>query len=1147
MKKTNKILSVLLVIAILLSVFAHFPVSVSAANKTIRDTVLILDDSGSMEGEPMEHLIDAAEKFCESVLNASGTNRVAIITYNSEAYLKSDFTDNITALQTAINAVDEYGMTNIYDALSIANDLLNSSTANVKNIVLMSDGLPTEGTVSLNGKYDYDDYSGYDYANAVYEQAVSYHPYYYIYTLGFFHNVYGDTKAFASQFMQDLQNAGYYEVDKVEELQFTFGEIAEEITETKITGTFNFPDSFYEGERDASATYYYADEYFYASSMEYNPSLATMSLCLAMSAFGSENVESYENKSTNVKNLMKELMFEEFEVSESFRIKPTADSIAAAIGHKKIQDNDGDIYTLIAVTVRGGGYEQEWASNFTLGKTGNHQGFTYASEQVVDFIEEYISSCGLEGQIKLWITGYSRAAATANLVAGALDSGTSLDSDVTLAKTDLYAYCFETPAGLCDKKAIADEVTYGNIFNIINPNDIVTKVAPVTMGFGRYGIDKVLPTRESKTGYKAQYEAMMKQYNALENTTRYTVDDFKYYKVDLRNAFNKHKVVYEANDYMSMGAFLDDFLYKMVTDHISRNKFVDDLQEGVREVCKFVYCDDEKVEEAVDIFISKITDVDALVKILLMAMWDKDLALGEITDLLKESFSEAGVVDIDDIKVATIPLLNIVLQYAINNINDIVSVLANENYSRIFPAHFPELCLAWLQSMDENYITDKGNTFSSGSYRIIRINCPVDVNVYDMQGTLVASIIDNQAKELGTSISSFVNADGEKTVYLPPDADYEIEIIGTDTGMVSYSVNEFSYEIGCINRLVNYYDIPIEKDRTLTAMVPAYNITYLENGTAEGTNTNYELTDDEGNVLTPDLDVSGEEAINSRHNVIAVSENEDHGIVSGSGIRQTGNYAMVIAVPQEGYSFEGWYVKQQKVSSEAEYRFRVEDDITLIAKFVSNTPASVGEVEEKEDDNNGWIIALAVIAAILFVAGVVGIVVVSAGKKETDSDENNEYIGNDEEFPDIPGNIPMNIVMCTRCGIPHPSNRPCKCYEEQNREQITEEAQCKSGIIQITNGSMRGFAVPIRDKETLYLGKDAKICNVVFTNDYTSVSRMHCSVTFDDANNKYYVVDNSSNGTYLIGKKRLVKGKRTAVNVNTVLLLANEQCTVLLG
>lgn len=144
-------------------------------------------------------------------------------------------------------------------------------------------------------------------------------------------------------------------------------------------------------------------------------------------------------------------------------------------------------------------------------------------------------------------------------------------------------------------------------------------------------------------------------------------------------------------------------------------------------------------------------------------------------------------------------------------------------------------------------------------------------------------------------------------------------------------------------------------------------------------------------------------------------------------------------------------------------------------------------------------------------------------------------------------NIPMNIVMCSRCGKTHPNNQPCECLNEQNKDRITEDTERSTGFIQVTNGSMSGFSVPIKDGETLYLGKDPKVSNLVFTSDYKNVSRMHCAVTFDAKANRYFVTDSSSNGTYLISKKRLIKGKRTPVNINTVLILANDECTVILG
>ena len=65
-------------------------------------------------------------------------------------------------------------------------------------------------------------------------------------------------------------------------------------------------------------------------------------------------------------------------------------------------------------------------------------------------LKSYIRENKISGDIKIWLTGYSRAAATANLVAGALDDGEKLGDGVVLKKEDLYAYFFDTQLG--DKK-----------------------------------------------------------------------------------------------------------------------------------------------------------------------------------------------------------------------------------------------------------------------------------------------------------------------------------------------------------------------------------------------------------------------------------------------------------------------------------------------------------------------------------------------------------------------------------------------------------------------------------------------------------------------------------------------------------------------
>ncbi len=115
--------------------------------------------------------------------------------------------------------------------------------------------------------------------------------------------------------------------------------------------------------------------------------------------------------------------------------------------------------------------------------------------------------------------------------------------------------------------------------------------------------------------------------------------------------------------------------------------------------------------------------------------------------------------------------------------------------------------------------------------------------------------------------------------------------------------------------------------------------------------------------------------------------------------------------------------------------------------------------------------------------------------------------------------------------------------EAENKEEETETTVF--GGIEILNGTMKGFAVPMEDKDLYYLGKDSKYSNIVFSADYKNVSRMHCSVEYDAQNRVYYLTDLSSNGTY-ISNRRLDKGKRTRVGAGVVVSLANSQCQIAL-
>lgn len=178
--------------------------------------------------------------------------------------------------------------------------------------------------------------------------------------------------------MKDIQNAGYYDVIYPEELEFAFDDISDDILDGSKEFTY---DNGY------TERCYYKDSYFNESSYNYNASLATMSLCFAVSAFGAGQVNDYENKSKNARYMLNSIIGvsdNTIETNDWFKTKPTTDSIGVIAGNKSIKVGEEN-YTLIAVAIRGGGYEKEWASNFTIGSSGQHVGFNTAKNNVIAF------------------------------------------------------------------------------------------------------------------------------------------------------------------------------------------------------------------------------------------------------------------------------------------------------------------------------------------------------------------------------------------------------------------------------------------------------------------------------------------------------------------------------------------------------------------------------------------------------------------------------------------------------------------------------------------------------------------------------------------------------------------------------------------
>lgn len=116
--------------------------------ETTSDVVLVIDCSGSMEGDKLTNTRKAAKAFGQKLLTEGSTTRIAIVTFIDEAtaYNNGHFygAGELAAFETAVDgATYANGGTNQQAGLHVAQQLLNTSTAGLKNIVILPDGEAT--------------------------------------------------------------------------------------------------------------------------------------------------------------------------------------------------------------------------------------------------------------------------------------------------------------------------------------------------------------------------------------------------------------------------------------------------------------------------------------------------------------------------------------------------------------------------------------------------------------------------------------------------------------------------------------------------------------------------------------------------------------------------------------------------------------------------------------------------------------------------------------------------------------------------------------------------------------------------------------------------------------------------------------------
>ena len=221
----------------------------------------------------------------------------------------------------------------------------------------------------------------------------------------------------------------------------------------------------------------YSDEFFLEPSPGDHPELRALSYALALAGYenqadGYPADPSYPNP--KLTNLLDQMGFSDYQ-SWDVASEPDGHSMGTTIGHKTLSNGQ----ELIVVAPRNYNYMTEWLSNFNVGTSGDHAGFSESADLIKNRLDQYLSERNLSNY-KIWTVGYSRGGAVVDLFARNVNENIT---DYEMEHDNFYAYTFGAPRGSIT------ETRYDNIHDVKDGNDLLLGyVFPELWGFYNTGV-----------------------------------------------------------------------------------------------------------------------------------------------------------------------------------------------------------------------------------------------------------------------------------------------------------------------------------------------------------------------------------------------------------------------------------------------------------------------------------------------------------------------------------------------------------------------------------------------------------------------------------------------------------------------------------
>jgi len=239
--------------------------------------------------------------------------------------------------------------------------------------------------------------------------------------------------------------------------------------------------------------------------------------------------------------------------------------VAYVIANKNVNYH-GIQRDLVAVVIRGS-HGNEWYGNMQItgtqyeSKAGGHINFYLAMNDVYTNLEAYLKNNGIEEPL-IFITGHSRGAAVANILADSLDGPNNAP---VFNNSEIFAYTFATPNTNLSKYAYDDK----NIFNFCFTDDFVTQMPLLGWGWTKNG-QTFLANAEELYLNNAQFKQDMDnttfedypnetwQFNS--QATANLLSHINYYWKNTKDYYNKDWSKSRPPIYIKLYYFMDEWI-----------------------------------------------------------------------------------------------------------------------------------------------------------------------------------------------------------------------------------------------------------------------------------------------------------------------------------------------------------------------------------------------------------------------------------------------------------------------------------------------------------------------------------------------------------------------------------------------------------